>query len=210
MSVWEICLAIITSVGGVGVIVVAVFTFSGKILAKRLSSQFEMKLNKEMEEFKNSLEGKSYISKTMFDKEFAIYQDLTTLFIDAFSHLEVINGILNSGKQIISKDEVYLENPDLLKVADDVSSGKAIVETQIDYEYKQMAVKMMEFKKAIGCNSAFIPQDIRKLFTDVFNICHMYCNKKDDIEVEWIDVKALVDKMNTELRIYLNSLVVIE
>lgn len=69
---------------------------------------------------------------------------------------------------------------------------------------------MLAYKKAISVNSAFIPQEIRILFTQVFNICHLCLFSRDGIKADWEDVLAIVDKMQKELRAYLNSLVVVE
>jgi len=49
-------------------------------IAKRLSRQYELQLNKELEDFKSKLASKNYVSKVRFDAEFQIYRDLNAAF----------------------------------------------------------------------------------------------------------------------------------
>lgn len=53
-------------------IVSATVRFTSEKIAERLEKKYKLRLNKELEEFKNKLENKSYVSKTRFDTEFSI------------------------------------------------------------------------------------------------------------------------------------------
>ena len=69
--------ACIVSAGGIGGIVIAVIKFSSNIIADRLSSKYENKLEKTLERYKTELSKKEYVSKTRFDTEFRMYQELS-------------------------------------------------------------------------------------------------------------------------------------
>lgn len=76
-DILKIALTIIGCFGGVGAIVSATVKFTSEKIAERLEKKYELRLNKELEEFKNKLENKSYVSKTRFDTEFSIYRQLS-------------------------------------------------------------------------------------------------------------------------------------
>ena len=73
----EIALTCIASVGGVGAIIVWVIKFSSDSIAKRLSQKYQLQLDKEKEKYKTELSKKEYVSKTRFETEFKMYQDLS-------------------------------------------------------------------------------------------------------------------------------------
>lgn len=73
----EIALTCIASVGGVGAIIVGVVKFGGDKIAERLSMKYQLQLDKEKERYKTELSKKTYISKTRFDAEFRMYQELS-------------------------------------------------------------------------------------------------------------------------------------
>ena len=79
-DIWSIAGAVITSVGGAGVIIWAVSGFVGNRIAKRLDTTYEQRLNIELEKYKATLDQYRHITKTQFDKEFEIYHQLSKLF----------------------------------------------------------------------------------------------------------------------------------
>lgn len=82
MGFWEIVATVITSVGGIGAIIVFVVKLCSNIIADRLEKKYELKMNKELESYKTALSKKSYISKTRFDTEFSIYRELSVAFFN--------------------------------------------------------------------------------------------------------------------------------
>lgn len=78
----KIALSIIASVGGIGVIIITTVKYCSDIIADRLAKKYELQMNKELEYIKSNLDKKSYISKTRFDKEFQIYQELCKSILD--------------------------------------------------------------------------------------------------------------------------------
>lgn len=81
MTVSEIVLSVLASVGGIGIVFTAVIKFSSDFIAKRLEERYSLKLNKELEKYKSMVESKNYISKTKFDTEFEIYRNLSKTFL---------------------------------------------------------------------------------------------------------------------------------
>ena len=79
-ELWKVVLGVVTSVGGIGVVIVAAVKFSSDIIAKRLEEKYTLKMNKELEKYRVGLDNKVYISKTKFDTEFAIYRELSKSF----------------------------------------------------------------------------------------------------------------------------------
>ena len=71
-NIVQIVLGIITSIGGIGAIFTAVIKFSSNFIAERLEEKYSLKLNKELEAYKSSLENKNYISKKT-NKKINIY-----------------------------------------------------------------------------------------------------------------------------------------
>lgn len=73
----NIAIACVVSAGGIGAIVIAVIKFAFNFIADRLSLKYENKLEKILERHKTELSKKEYISKTRFDTEFRMYQELS-------------------------------------------------------------------------------------------------------------------------------------
>lgn len=80
--VLKIVLSVIASFGGAGAIIVAVTKFASENIATRLEKKYELKLNKELEEFKDRLAGKSYISRARFEAEFEMYRKLSEVTVN--------------------------------------------------------------------------------------------------------------------------------
>ena len=53
MTVSEIVLSVLASVGGIGIVFTAVIKFSSDFIAKRLEERYSLKLNKELEKYKS-------------------------------------------------------------------------------------------------------------------------------------------------------------
>ncbi len=209
-DVFKIALTAVGGIGGIALIIGCVIRFSADKIAERLHSKYQLKLDKELEGYKSHLENRNYLSRAMFEKEFAIYQDLITKFYEAYPYFELINGFENSGTRLIGKKELDKDNPDLLQLYTLYQDKQAITEPQLEHEREMMAIKMLEFKKAIGASGAFIPHDIQKLFGDIYDKCDLYDNGKSENEVSWNIVLAAIGKMQIELRDYLKSLIIVE
>lgn len=93
-QLWQTVLAIIGSVGGAGVVIAGIVKLTSNVIADKLSQKYELKLNKELEEYKAALDKKTYISRARFDMEFAIYGKLSEKFL---SMVEATYSLFPSG-----------------------------------------------------------------------------------------------------------------
>ena len=123
-DIWKICLSVVGSVGGVGIIFVAILKYSSNLIADKLSKKYDLKLSKELELYKLSLESKKYISKTRFDTEFTIYRNLSASFADA---IKSVNILIPAGYTTVPADKEERRKADA-KHYDDALS--AVVKAQ--------------------------------------------------------------------------------
>lgn len=101
-DIWKIILAALASVGGVAGLIVLAIKFASNIIAERLSQNYELKLQKELEAFKSTLTKKEYVSKARFDAEFSIYRELSRAF---FNMARDINSLVPAGYSERPADE---------------------------------------------------------------------------------------------------------
>ena len=64
-ELWKIVLGVVASVGGVGVVIVAAVKFSVDIIAKRLEEKYTLKMNKELEKYRDDGKNPNPIAKGM-------------------------------------------------------------------------------------------------------------------------------------------------
>lgn len=87
---------IIVSIGGTGVIIVAISKYIGDILAKKIEEKYKSRLEKELEEYKGKInerlnkidkieEKALYISKLNYEGEYKIYMEIWPKLIDCVS-----------------------------------------------------------------------------------------------------------------------------
>lgn len=115
-EIWKVVLGVVTSVGGVGIIIVACAKFASGMIATRLEQKYSLKiekdleaykaelekdfedykqgLSKEMERYRTSLAAKNYVSKTRFDAEFEIYRKLSLAY---FEMIKMITNLIPPG-----------------------------------------------------------------------------------------------------------------
>jgi len=146
----------------------------------------------------------------MFDKEFEIYCELSKHLYDAFPRIELINKIKESGKEVISKEEIEINNPNLEILLNKVIGNEAFTEIQVDKLKNEASAIMLIFSRVLGESGAFIPHKIQRLFGDVYDIIYYNLSGKNGVFVDWKDVLISVGKMQSELRGYLNSLVIFD
>lgn len=75
---FKIASVIIVSLGGAGVIIVALISFVSNKIVKRLEDKYQLKLDKELETYKATLARNTYVTKNQFDLELEIYRKITT------------------------------------------------------------------------------------------------------------------------------------
>lgn len=206
-KIWEIVLAVIAGLGGIGVVFGAVVYFTSNFIAERLQKKYDLKLNEEFEKYKANIDNKIYISKTKFDAEFNIYRSLSKAFFDMEKKFTIL----------IPVGVVYLP-------ADHEAQRKLDEENYLAAK-KSLVIAQDE----LNSNAPFIPErfyneyeSIRKMcieqldeFANRWNIASLCTQEeKETISSEardrTSDINDRLKNLNNEIREYLNSLDVIE
>lgn len=205
--------ACIISAGSVGGIVVAVIKFSSNFIADKLQRKYELKLSKELESYKTTLDNKSHISKTKFDKEFEIYQSICAETIEAVFESANIVILLRTNaplqdfsRQKMAVSEKYnIANSSLIKYA-------PFIDSQIYDSYKDIFKLFRQFLNLcqcydetceVGCTEfSFNTQDGTQHFTLI--------EAKDKIIELRKQISSKSDSILIDLRNYLSSRDVLE
>ena len=148
-QIWQTVLAVIGSVGGAGVIIVAVVKFTTGLIAERLSQQYESKLTKELESYKSDLSKKNYISQSRFDMEFSIYGKLCESFLNM-------------------TDRAYFLFPTGLDL---VSPNEEERREQYAERFRASASAIDNARTILGGNAPFIPVEFYESFEEILRLC---------------------------------------
>ena len=132
-----------------------------------------MRLNKELEEFKNKLENKSYVSKTRFDTEFSIYRQL-------------------SESTVIMVKEVSQLFPRFTRdTRDDYDTYKKKFDSAID--------KTVIAQDSLASNAPFISKDIYNKFDEIERKCKEQIEDFIDFRLR-DDCKQYIEECRAEYR----------
>lgn len=148
-DIWKIVLGVIGSVGGIGIVILAIVKFASGIIANRLEEKYSLKLNKELEKYKTNLDNKTYISRTKFDAEFNIYRELSKAF---FEMVKAITIMIPSGLANYPADE----------------------EAKKEYEnnlYDKASKYAVIAQDVLNSNAPFIPSNLFKNYDDILKLC---------------------------------------
>lgn len=147
-DVWKITVSIVGGLGGIAVIFTAIVRYLSNLIADRLSKKYEIKLSKEFEKYKSSLQNKTYISRTKFDTEFAIYRELSSGFSDA---VIAINIMIPTGYTTVPADrEARLE---------------------LDKQHYETAVEaIVKAQDSLKSNIPFIPENIYDGYNELLKL----------------------------------------
>lgn len=204
---WKIVLGIITSLGGIGGIILLVIKFSCNMIAKRLEEKYTLKLNKELEQYKSNLENKTYISKTKFDTEFSIYRELSKAYSEM---VKSISKMIPTGVAKYPADE----------------------EQKREYDYKlydNAAQATILSENVLNQNIPFIPSNFVDEYEIILNLCKIQLNifsrrwdagvlvtqrEKERLSSEDYnrtqEIKDSFNKLNESIREYLSKLDVLD
>ena len=151
-SIWKTAIAIIGSIGGAGAIICAVVKFSSDRIAERLSAKYQLKLNKELEQYKSLLSKKNYVSKTRFDTEFAVCKEL----------MQACNNMINA---------VYYLFP--LKEYESHYSDEQIKTQVYDQKYEKAIDASNKCKDLLASYAPFIAKELENEMKEL----HLLCGK---------------------------------
>lgn len=85
---FKYALIVVANLGGFTGITVYLIKHFSKTVAERLSKLYELKINKELEDYKSDLSDTSHVSKAKFDAEFNLYKDISLEFMLAFDEIQ--------------------------------------------------------------------------------------------------------------------------
>ena len=211
-TIWSLAGSIIASVGGAGVIICAVAGYVSTQVAKHLDVKYEQRLNKELEQFKSSLDQRRYITKAQFDREFDIYYTLSENYYSMVMHLTTFTHDYN--------DKVLHPGTNSLEQAKD----------SLD-TLDSMIHVMAEAQNNLYRNVAFMPKEIYErydiLYREASQLFGLYSHRILQL-IDTIDTNASFDdvvtnadrktanqllsdfdELNKKLREYLNTLSVV-
>lgn len=206
-KIWEMVMAIIASLGGVGAIFCAVVYFSSNFIAERLQKKYELKINEKYERYKADIENKTYISKTKFDAEFNLYRSLSKAFFDMIKNVTVM---IPQGLAMVPADKELKRKVD-----------------EEHYNAARSAVVIAQDE--LNSNAPFIPEkfyeayeEIRKLcgiqlseFEERWNVGYLASQEeKEALSSEAYkrtgEINTKFKQLNNEIRVYLSKLDVVE
>lgn len=155
-AAFQIVVTAIVSFGGAGAIISAVIKFTSNRIADRLQKRYELKLSKELENFKSKLSKeqeyfksklgqRSYVSQTRFDAEFKIYRELSGAVVTMVKEIERLFPI-------VTRD---LDN-----------NQKALEE-----RYGIAREKVVVFECVLATNAPFISEEVYKFFRALEEKC---------------------------------------
>lgn len=183
-DVVRIIVAAIFALGGGGAIVARIVKYCADRITERLSAKYELKLNKELENFKSRLENKNYVSRVRFDAEFEIFRKLTSCFYE-----------------LVKCTDAFVNLPQL---PDDKMQES--IKQQAWYNCKSAIEKAQDLFFA---NNTFIPEDIDKQLENLFILCRNQFvpisqgEEQKSVYEEWTAIRSNIRK-------YLKSLEVME
>lgn len=206
-DVWKITVSIVGGLGGITVIFAAIVRYLSDFIADRLSKKYELRLSKELENYKSSLENKTYISRAKFDTEFAIYRELSSDFSDA---VLAINIMVPTGLTMVPADrEARLELDKkhyeaavkaIVKAQDSLKSNIPFIPENIYDGYNEL-LKLFGLQLA-AYEDRFVVTDLRPQSEKEMFSRDDY-KRTREISEKWITI-------NNKIRKYLNSLEIIE
>ena len=153
-QIGSIVAACIVSAGGIGGIVIAAIKFSSNMIAERLATKYQSKMEKELERYRTELSKKEYVSKTRFDVEFQVYRELSQSFCTMVKDISVM-----------------IPTGFTWKIANE--------EAQKKYEdecYKTATSSVVKAQDALYANAAFIPQDFFGSYEEILGLCKQQLN----------------------------------
>ena len=160
MNVLAIVLQIIAGIGGIGIVFTAVIGFSSNIIADKLQKKYQLKLNEELEKYKAGLTNKIYISKTKFDAEFSVYQNLSLAFSQC---VKAFNILIPCGVTSVPADKEARKKQD---------------ESNYNEARNAYVIAQDELSKSIP----FIPKEFCDDYKEILKLCSIQLS---DFEQRW-------------------------
>lgn len=206
-DIWKIVATVVSSVGGIGAVIVFIVKMCSNIIADKLLKKYELKLNKELEKYKYGLDNKIYISKTKFDVEFDLYRQLSNSF---FKMVKAITIMIPEGYATYPADPTDREKYNNNLYTDALNAtveAQGILNSNIPFIPEEIYVKYEEIRK-LCCQQLAV-------FEKRWNVLYLATQKeKETFSLKDYErsgeIKNKFDLLNTDVRNYLTKLDVID
>ena len=210
-DVWKLILAVLSSVGGIGTIIIFIVKMCSNIIADKLSKKYELNLNKELEKYKAGIENKTYINKARFDREFSMYQDLCEKNITMVYDMGAVVVIARGGQypNISNTQEFIHLALQHIHDADIVNKRYApFIAKEIFESYKELRNQAFSIISLLDLWDMF---ETKNYTTINYNGTTYTRNAaKNEIEDKQKTISRLSDDILDKLRDYLSSLDTLE
>lgn len=206
-KIWELVMAVIAGLGGIGAIFGAVIYFASNFIAERLQKKYELKINEKYEKYKVDIENKTYISKTKFDAEFNLYRSLSKTFFDMIKNVTVM---IPQGLVMVPADKELKRKVD-------------------EEHYNAARGAVVVAQDELNSNAPFIPEKFYEAYEEIRKLCGMQLSEfeerwnvgyfasqeeKESLSSEAYkrtgEINAKFKQLNNEIREYLSNLDVLE
>ena len=199
----KIVLEILAGVGGIGVVFTVVVGFSSSLIADKLQKKYQLKLDEELEKYKAGLTNKVYISKTKFDAEFLIYQNLSIAFSECIKAFSILIPI---GIAYVPADEKKREEQDnehystarnaYVLAQDELSKSIPFIPKEFCDDYRALlklcSLQLFDFERR--WNISYIGTKEKKSVLD------------DDSYQRTAEINKKFDMLNEKIRDYLSQI----
>lgn len=169
-------LELIIELGGLTGITTIILKCFGNTIADRLSKRYDFKLNKELEQYKNVIENKSYVSKTKFNLSFSICCEISEKLISCFDAIStitpdgnheldakmessILETMINDLEKITNRNmpilciELYDELSDVINIfRSQIFAYKTLVDSTENVDINYMSIEDLNQKKDSMCD----------------------------------------------------------
>ena len=213
MTFFQIFISVIASAGGLGAILWISIKSISKYLVEDLNKKYQLQLDKQLEEYKKTLDieksvhnsmlsNKVYITKSKFDVELSVYRELSKLFMEMTKNCSFL----------FTEDNYYYDGK---------RSQKFWVKKSLDAIHAVDAAQNILYQ-----NAAFIPESLYLQYEQVLQKCqdivldleplahNSFGSTETEEKKKYIDQQTLrakdiledYDRLCKHLRDYLNRL----
>ena len=169
---WEkFFLQLIIELGGISGIALIGLQYLGNTFADRLSKKYEFKLNEKFELYKNTIENRSYVSKTKFDASFSVCCEISENLVTCFDVIKRITPI----------EEQDIEAPiEVEMIESDIANLKRIISRNMP------VIPMKLYEELYGVVEIFRNQVLayKNLIADTENVEINFLSQKEMKEKE--------------------------
>lgn len=196
---------VLVGAGGAVTVTILFGKFAFNKFADMLEKRYDAKLQEQLEAYRAQLGQKEYISKTRFDTEFELYQNLSAVFSELVKY---VNALIPAGMS------TQLADPEAREELENKNLQKA----------KDLSIEAQDL---LNKNAPFIPESFFDSYEGILRACYRqidvisekynvlnFCSDKGKPRLEDYDRTTKINKdfreNNNAIRKYLASLDILE